>query len=422
MKGHLTMSVKERDRKTILDQYKSGYFGQKEAAILLKLSIRQLKRIVKRYNERGDVGLIHLSRGRVSNRKIDLEKRNKILSVYRERLEGFGPTFACEKLEAMGFKVSHDTLGKWLKEEGVTHKTRKRSKHRSRRERRASFGELVQIDGSIHRWFSDERYSCLINMVDDATGRTLSMIFEGETTKGVLETLRKWIQNYGVPKAVYVDLKNVYVGLLDEYGQINSSGQCVFADVCENLGIQIIKAYSPQAKGRVERNHGVYQDRLVKEIILNNLKTHDQVNAFLENEFIPDINKRFAKQPASSKDSHRPSASYNLDDIMCWKYSRVVQNDHTIRYKNKFYQILSRGAVRVKQKVVLKEHLDETLSMHYRGMKLDFKEILEPSKDKTPECRDEEESSKVSTPLKEGKSKSPWHKFNPGFIGRRKPA
>jgi len=194
MKEHLVMSQKERDRKAILEQVKGGYFSLVEASKRLEVSYRQVKRIYKRYMAHGDAGLVHLRRGCRSNRARSVEFKEQVLALYKETYAGFGPTLAAEKLQAQGRALHHDTLRKWLICAGMWERKRKGVKHRARRLRRAQFGDLVQMDGSIHRWFGDDSpFCCLMNLVDDATGTTFALLAGGETTQAAMEVLKGWI-------------------------------------------------------------------------------------------------------------------------------------------------------------------------------------------------------------------------------------
>ena len=275
MKGHLVMSIKELQRKSILERVENKEMSLIEASMKMELSYRQAKRVWKRFKEKGASGLAHKSRGRRSNRSYSSEYKEKVLSYYRYYLEGFGPTLASEKLQDQGMPVDHETLRRWLLSEHLWKKQRKRSPYRQRRTRRERFGDLVQMDGSFHDWFSNGRKSCLMNLVDDATGTTQALLFEEETTKAAMRSLEQWIKQYGIPAALYTDKRNVYVTKAKGDGSKNLS---VFGQVCARLGIEIITAHTPQAKGRVERSHGVYQDRLVREIKYRGLKTLESVN------------------------------------------------------------------------------------------------------------------------------------------------
>jgi transposase len=268
----LKMSVKERERKAYLEMVKQGKITIKQASEHCGLSYRQGRRVYQAYLAKGDAGLIHKSRDQQSNRKHP--HRQIILALYRDKYDSFGPTLASEYLLKSGYSVDHETLRRWLISEGLWIRERQRKKHHPRRERRAQFGELLQIDGSIHDWFDEGKHTCLLNIVDDATGKTLSVMDTGETTAVIFKALWKWIENYGVPMAVYVDLKTAYVS--PKEGE-----KSCFQQVCKKLGIEVIKAYSPQAKGRVERNHRVYQDRFIKALRLAGIKTIKDANRFL---------------------------------------------------------------------------------------------------------------------------------------------
>lgn len=376
------MSEKELRRKVILEGVKDGKITLSDAAIKLEVSYRQIKRINSRYRKHGDKGLIHKGRGAMPANAIPKAYQDKILDLYRAKYIGFGPTLAAEKLlEDDGCYIHQETLRLWLLKENLFIRQRKRKKYRKKRDRRENFGELLQIDGSIHNWFSDDqKNTCLLNMVDDSTGTTLAMLDTGETTQVLLLTLKKWIQLYGIPNAVYVDLKSVYVspvGLRTACieDKVNFS---VFERVCEKLGITIIKAYSAQAKGRVERNHRVYQDRLVKELHLYNIKDIESANRFLEQKYIPKINEKFAEEINKVQDIHRDPAIYgNLDEILCWEYPRTLKNNWTIQLNHNHYQILpsASGIVQPDDKVVLRKYLSGEIKIWFNGNELEYEKL-----------------------------------------------
>lgn len=202
-------------------------------------------------------------------------------------------------------------------------------------------------------------------MVDDATGTTMAQLDHGETCYVLLSTFLMWVKKYGVPKAVYVDLKNVYVSPRREVDDDIETTMNVFERVCNILNVTIIKAYSPQAKGRVERNHGIYQDRFVKELKLKNIKSIEGANSYLKKIYLPKINKKFAKKPFSTEDAHcRHKAYGDLNQIFCWEYHRQIRNDFTIRFNNEFYQLGKNQPVRLrsKQNIVVHVHLDGKVS------------------------------------------------------------
>jgi transposase InsO family protein len=369
----LVMNHQERQRMTICAMIKQRRITIVKGAKECQLSYRQMLRIYQKYSLEGDAGLIHGNRGRVSNRKHS--SHQEIINIYLEKYEGFGPTLAAEYLLEDGYQVNHETLRKWLIKEGLWKRHRKRNFYRQRRERKSQFGELVQIDGSIHDWFGEGKHTCLLNMVDDATGTTLARMADGETTRVVFETLMAWIEKYGIPLALYVDLKNVYIGP-KELSHLQMA--------CDKLGIRIIKAYSPQAKGRVERNHAVYQDRFVKALKLKSITTIKEANQLLKNSFVDDLNQRFAKSPMNPKSAHRSLGKLKLIDILCWQYERVMNHDFTFTFQKHIYQIEKHPGDLIKPRITLnvRKHLDNTISAWYKDKELSIHIINKCEKEK----------------------------------------
>lgn len=377
MEGHLLMSAKERRRKSEFEEVKAGRLTLRAVSQRLGLGYRQCRRAYRRFCAQGDAGLVHRSRGRRSNRRFPQVFRRKVLARYRERYENFGPTLAAEKLCVEGLVLDHETLRRWLLAEGLWVKHRKRRKHRQRRERKLHFGELVQMDGSHHRWFGSERgFCCLMNMVDDASGVTLSLMAEQETSEAAMRLVWQWVERHGIPQALYTDKKTVFVTEREPTLEEQLAGETpktAFAKACAKLGIEIITAHSPQAKGRVERNHGVYQDRLVKELALRRITAIATTNKLLDNGFTNNLNEKFAKAPASDIDFHRPiPRAINLADVFCFEQYRVVQNDWTIRHRNRHYQISEANAAlpKPKDKVLVRTRLDGTLHILYKDQRL----------------------------------------------------
>jgi len=415
MKGHLIMSAKERSRKAILEKVKEKYITLHEASIQMRVSYRQAKRIWKRYRSKEDQGLIHLNRGNTAvGHGFKEVFKEEVIQIYQTTYEGFGPTLASEKLAKQGIILSRETLRSWLIEAKLWQRHRKRKAHKQRRERRSRFGELLQIDGSIHDWFGTEKGKyCLLNLVDDATTTTLSLMAEGETTEVVLRVLKSWIERYGIPQAIYVDRKSVYLG---------EQGNSVFEQVCKSLGIEVIAAHSAQAKGRVERNHAVYQDRFVKELKLRKITTVEKANELLTGSFVKELNEKFAKEPLSKEDAHSPLLDTNLDEIFVWRHKRQLQNDWTISFQNKVYQIEDKAKqLRAKQKIDVILDLKGTIQFFNQ------KELLSYSlctlSHRKAESNKEEKScseSKRSENGRKGKAKSPWNQFNPNWLGGKK--
>jgi hypothetical protein len=298
------MGHKELLRGKLMKMVKQGKLPLKTAALELKVSYRQGKRIYAACQSGGDRALVHSNVGKPSNRRLAEELKKRAVKGYQERYNDFGPTFAAEKLrEEEGIGISEDMLRRWLIEAGLWEGKRKRWTYRSRRERRTCFGELLQFDGSQHDWFEGRRRRCcLITMIDDATNIRYGQFFEEETTVGAMTVLSYWIRKYGIPQALYCDHKNAFVltreatevELLQGITKPNSH----FGNACEKLGEAVIPASSPQAKGRVERNHGLDQDQLVKELRLAGISTIAEVNRFLEERYLPKMNGKFSRPAA----------------------------------------------------------------------------------------------------------------------------
>ena len=379
------MSRKERGRLEVLSRVRDGEMKLTEAKELLRISYRQTRRIHQRYVREGDQGLVHRSRGRQSNRAKPLEVKERALASCRDRYKGFGPTLASEMIkEREGCEVAPETLRRWLLAAGLWHKQRKRPHHRQRRERKGHFGELVQLDGSHHKWFEDRGpKACLMNMVDDATGRTLAVMSHEETTVAAMEVLGAWVDKYGIPQALYVDWKNVYLTKRDPTLEEQLRGELPlthFGKACQKLGIEIIPASSPQAKGRVERKHEVYQDRWVKEMRLEGISEVDSANWLLP-EFSERLNDKFAVPPRSNTDFHRlVGEGLDLREVFCFEESRTVSNDWVLRYNNRLLQIIRQSPLPpAKSRVLVRKYLDGSLHLMYRGNEVDFTEIHQPS-------------------------------------------
>ena len=377
------MSEKELSRRGAFEMVRQGQWTLADVASNQKLSYRQCGRSYQRFLAEGDKGLVHKSRGRQSNRAKDSQLRQTVLERYAQRYDGFGPTFAAEKLGEDGYSVDHETLRRWLIQEGKWVLRRKRSPYRKRRERKEHTGELIQMDGSFHLWFGpDFSSACLINMIDDATGRKMSLMAEEETTEACMRALWAWIRQYGIPKALYTDKKNVFITDREATLEEQLAGEepkTVFGKVCAKLGIEIIPANSPQAKGRVERTHGVDQDRLVKEFKLAGITTIEAANEFLSSGYQDRMNEKFAVQARSDEDYHRPvPKGLNLAHVFCIEEERTVGNDWVVRYQRKMLQIEkdNRPLPKARSKVIVQQLLDGTLRLLYKGEALRYHELV----------------------------------------------
>jgi transposase len=378
----LRMSVAERIRLDALGRVKRGEVTVVEAAELMGISLRQARRVWLRFRSEGDAGLPHRLRGRASNRRLSEGIRARAVKLHQELYADFGPTFACEKLAGdHGLKVSPNTLTALLKERGLWVRKRRRGKHRSRRERRSSFGSMMQMDGSHHDWFEGRGERCVLMVnIDDATNRTFARFYPAETTKAAFDVFGRWVRRHGLPRALYVDRHSIY---RDE-GHPEKLTQ--FGRAMEELGVELICANSPQAKGRVERRNGVFQDRLVKEMRLRGINTMSQGNALLEKMFLDDLNKRYAVNPANEQDLHRAvPPELVLDEVLCVQEGRVVGQDWCVRWDNRWLQVGNGHAASElpRKRVLVKELADGQLLLVHKDQRLTFSEVparREPAK------------------------------------------
>jgi hypothetical protein len=329
------MSQPERDVLKVMAPVLAGERTQAEAARLLRLSVRQVRRLRRRLEAEGDRGVIHRARGRPSNRRLADDLRAGALAAYRDRYADFGPTLAAEKLAGEGLAVAASTLRRWLWEAGLWQPRRRRDERRRRRPRRACFGELVQMDTSLHDWTEGRGEPMVLTvLLDDATNRLLARFYEGETVEAHFDLLGRWLRAYGRPVALYTDRDSIFVPPPDGAGRPTQFGRA-----CQELGIELIRAHSPQAKGRVERFFGVAQDRWVKELRLAGVRTRAEANR-LVGRLQGEYNRRFTVAAGSPSDAHRPlGAGHDLAAVLSVQEVRVVANDYTVRWHNRLLQI-----------------------------------------------------------------------------------
>lgn len=414
MEGHLIMSQKERTRMGVMKQLKARQVNLVAAAELLELSYRQLKRIWRRYQDQGDAGLVHLGRGRRSNRGKDGKTRERVLARYRERYADFGPTLAAEHLGREGLEVDHETLRRWLLAKGWWTIQRRRQKHRQWRERKACFGELVQMDGSHHDWFEGRRGpAVLMVMIDDATNRTYAQFSEEETTRAAYDTFEGYVRRYKLPLGLYVDRDSIYETGREPTVAEQLAGEeplTQFGRAMKGLGVKIKLAYSPQAKGRVERRNGLLQDRLVKELRLAGISDLEEANRFLEEKFLPELNRRFWVKPAQAADVHRP-VPRDLNELLSWEEARVVQRDWTVVWQGRWFQIESghESLCLVAKKITVRQLRDGTVQLLCAGQKLKCRELLRrPAR--VPERKPSRGGKAPDKPAQE----HPWRQFGAG--------
>lgn len=377
-RNRVAMSQRERDVLKAMQPVLDGKRTQAEAARLLQLSVRQVRRIQRKLEEHGDTALVHGLRGQPSNHQHTSAFRAKVLRAYRKQYHDFGPTLACEKLTKDGLKVGVETLRRWLLAEGLWEQRRQRDPHRSRRPRRRCFGELVQMDASIHDWLEGRgEQVVLITMIDDATSRLLARFYPAGTVETHMDLLGRWLRKHGRPLALYTDRHSIFEP--HEKGQplADPDATTQFGRALEELDIELIRARSPQAKGRVERSFGTAQDRWVKELRLAGAKTCEQANAVLD-KLIPAHNKKFAIRAAEPTDAHRRlGPEHDLKAILSIQTERVVSNDYVVRLANRFYQLQppvypgERGG-----RVVVEERMDGSLRIRFGTRYLKYTELL----------------------------------------------
>jgi transposase len=396
--GRTEMSERELGRVEVLARVRDSKLRLVDAAALLRLSYRQTKRLWKRYREEGAAGLKHRSAGRRSNRAHAGSFRSKVLGLVREKYGGgvgerFGPTLAAEHLSSEdGLDIDAETLRRWMLEGGLWSRERRRRRHRRRRERKEHFGELVQMDGSFHAWLEGRGPAgCLMDLVDDATNTTLAQLGEEETIWAAAGALRAWIERYGVPQALYVDWKNLYKRPAKAQERLRGEEAVTqFGRICEKLGMELIAASSPQAKGRVERVHGTHQDRLVKKLRRKKITTHAQANAYLETEYLAEHNERFGRVPMRLEDYHRraPSAT-KLDKIFRLEAERVISDDWVVRYDGRFFQLEphSRNYAPARGRVLVCESAEGRVEIEYRGNAVPWREIAAPLRAGDPKAK-----------------------------------
>ena len=382
LEGNILMSRRERNRLAVLAQVKSRELTLVTAGVVMALTYRQAKRVWRRYRLEGDAGLVHRSRGRPSPRRKSPALRRRVLARYQQRYPDFGPTLAAEYLAGEGLSVDHETLRRWLIAQGTRKVRRQGQRHRAWRERKACYGMMVQLDGSHHDWFEGRRAKAvLMVMVDDATNEVWAQFFEEETTRASYDVFEGWVRGPGLPQSVYADRDSIYrcegVGSVAE--QLAGQGpQTQFGRAMAQLGVELILAHSPQAKGRVERRNGLLQDRLVKALRLAGISELGRANEYLAQTFLPALNRQFRREAASPADVHR-GVPRNLDEVLSWEEERVVQRDWTVACEGRWHQVqrehepLSLAG----KKVVVRTLRDGRVQLVHRGQKLRWRALPE---------------------------------------------
>jgi len=341
-----------------------------------------VRRMVARYRKQGDIGLVHKSRGKPSQRRFPDQFRQQVISLVGEHYPDFGPTLAAEKLaQCHDLEVSRETLRKWMIAEGLWKPKGRKPYHRQFRQRKACCGEMIQIDTSIHDWFEDRgQETVLICLIDDATSRPFMRFYATDSTATNMTILRDYIKRYGRPMAFYGDKASHFHTTRQPTVEEQLEGlepETQIGRALRELDITYITAHSPQAKGRVERSFGTAQDRLVKELRLAGITTIQAANTFLEEVYMPFVNERFSAKAACEVDAHRPADEFDLNAIFSHQESRVVTRDYTISFNTEAYQILkdSAAAGLVGDSVIVEQRLDATTHLRWRDRYLQFEKL-----------------------------------------------
>lgn len=388
MDNLIIMSQKEANRYDIIKKTIDKKIKSIEAAIILSLTARQIRRLKKRVAKDGIKGLIHAGRGQTSSRKIPKKEEDKIKKILKEHYSDFGPTFAAEKLDEV-HKLKRDpkTIRRIMIAEDLWKpKNKKKEEYRSWRQRRPAFGELGQYDGSYEYWFEGRAPKCcLLASIDDATSQITHMKFDEH--EGVEPTFNFWqeyLEKHGKPMAIYVDKFSTY-SMNHKLAKENPDTLTQFERAMEQLKIEVINAHSSQAKGRVERLFGTLQDRLIKELRLAKISTIPEANEFLIKTFIPKFNAKFGVVPRSVANLHKKITQKEKDSfpsIFCRHYERTIRSDYTLSYKNIWYQLEETQAVAICKKdvVLVEERFDGEIKFKLRGKYLEYRQLPEMPK------------------------------------------
>lgn len=386
--GIIEMSMRDLKRLKVVHEALERHITQREAAEIVGLSERQVRRLVKGVREQGDESIVHKARGKRSNRKMPEKVREKVLKLYKSTYRDFGPTLACEKLSELDeITVSRETLRNWLLEAGLWERRRKRRDHRRWRQRKGCFGQMIQMDGSHHDWLEGRGPELvLMGYIDDATNTVFGRFYEYEGTKPAMDSFKRYVRKYGLPQSVYLDRHTTYKSkkklTIEEELLGQSKPMSQFERALEELGVEVIHAYSPQAKGRVERLFGVLQDRLTKEMRLSGIKTRDEANEFLRT-YLPRYNRKFQVKAADEANVHiKLPRGYQLEKYLCLKTIRTVRNDNIISYDGRLFQVENKKRAK---KVTVEERLNGSIHIRSNSVELKFKKISQRPEKKAPE-------------------------------------
>lgn len=416
----IAMSTEEVRRLRVMNKVLDRQLSQAKAGELLSISERQVRRLVKRVREEGAKGLVHRNRGKPPPNKMSEEREDRIGLFIKENYYDFGPTLASEKLEERhGIRVSREKLRQIMILKGLWRVRRLKREVHQWRERKHYYGEMVQMDGSHHDWLEGRGPKMvLMGYVDDATGRAYGRFYDYEGVYPAMDSFERYIRCYGLPVSFYLDKHSTYKTTrqpdLDELLR-GESAATQFERALKELGVKVIHANSPQAKGRIERAFGTLQDRLIKEMRLAGISTKEEANEFLEM-YLPLYNKRFGKEPRKKADLHRRlPKGIRLRDIFCIKGRRTITNAYTIKWKGRLFLIDSPTIAMRRREVEVREHFDGKREIKFNGRYLKFKESINLKPVKEPKAK----KLKAEPVKRRGKyippATHPWKRHQPSL-------
>lgn len=401
MEGILAMSQREVDRLNIITQVLNKKITASESASILKLSERQIFRLMQRVREEGSKGIIHKHRGKKSNRGYPEKLKQRVLELYKKQYSDYGPTlFSEELLKNYGISSDHETIRRWLRQNSISTSMRKKRPHRRRRERRSGYGEMIQFDGSHHDWFEGRGAKCCLYVcVDDSTGKVHLRFGRTENTADAMQTIWDYIKHNGIPRSIYLDRFSAY------YAREKLTD---FSRAMKELSVEVIYAHSPQAKGRVENRNRTLQDRLIKAMRQRGISTIASANEYLREEFTDEFNLKFGLN-AEAPDVHKPVEGYKLEEIFCYKTTRQVRNDYTINLAGGYIQLLKSESPlpRPKQDVILNKQLNGQMYIYFNGQKIKY-EMLSGKRKKQP------------YEIRKLRNDHPWRRMNNQMSGSKK--
>jgi hypothetical protein len=374
------MSTRERHYVAVLQRLARGELTRAAASLELDVSERQVYRLVSRYRTEGDGGVVHRLRGRASNRGHGGATRARVLALYKQReYRDYGPQLFSEVLEErLQLRISSETVRQWLMASGLWSGRRAPRRHRKKRERRDGIGTLVQFDGSEHDWFEGRGPACcLLVAIDDASSRVFMRFAPSEDTVHVMQTLWQYVERYGIPRALYTDHGSVYAPRKEEGTSVTEVGRAL-----RQLGVELIFANSPQAKGRVERSNRTHQDRLIKAMRHKGIATIEDANRYLDEHYLAEHNRRYACVEGKP-DVHRTCFGLALEQIFCFETKRQVRNDYTLMLEGGFLQLERADGPDAaplpppKTMVTVRRWLDGSLHLTWNETELAFRTLEE---------------------------------------------